>query len=270
MYDDGTDEIKTILNLWVSFRFPISPHRPPIRRRLCPDRTGLGGSPKNLRITFSFSVSTTNFLQNTSSKKGKKVFFYFLPSPHPHSLVSGRFFFLLRLYSIRLGGEKKEKSPESKWEMGEHNKWISCDVRRKLQSSSPFALVFVKSCSMFPFRMAPTHSLSLSLSSPFAPYPIWWRLMKRQLMWTKNIPFRRLYRTINTHSYARQRTWRQRKSYQNARKFFSLHFQKSESKENFTFVSFASVLCFRSFPLSFLKRKHTRACWQIYFLRFRC
>lgn len=24
------------------------------------------------------------------------------------------------------------------------------------------------------------------------PYPIWWRLMKQQLMWTKNIPFRRL------------------------------------------------------------------------------
>lgn len=247
--------------------FSPSPTHP---TKALPRPNGFGWEPKKFKDYILLLRFNNKFLTKYQQQEGKESFFYFLPSPHPHSLVSGRFFFLLRLYSIRLGGEKKEKSPESKWEMGEHNKWISCDVRRKLQSSSPFALVFVKSCSMFPFRMAPTHSLSLSLSSPFAPYPIWWRLMKRQLMWTKNIPFRRLYRTINTHSYARQRTWRQRKSYQNARKFFSLHFQKSESKENFTFVSFASVLCFRSFPLSFLKRKHTRACWQIYFLRFRC
>lgn len=111
-------------------------------------------------------------------------------------------------------------------------------------------------------------------SSPFRlplhrPYPIWWRLMKQQLMWTNNIPFRKLHRTINSHSRMKLTTWQQtrRRSdgclpYQFSRAFSSFTTGNSNfvslglhGRNFYVVLHFVVLFLYRSFHIN----THTRS-----------
>lgn len=131
---------------------------------------------QNLRITFSLSFPFQQEISYNKKYQQHKRNGKTLPSP----LSVADFLLLLPPFDPFM--ERKEKVPNVKWEMGEHNK---CDEKK--------TTVVARLCALRCQHSGPR-------SNHHHPYPIWWRLMKQQLMWTKNIPLRRLYRTINSHS----------------------------------------------------------------------